>query len=75
MNLAQRTVVADPELPPGVAEGRATMPGLLRHRAKTSPDRVALREKLRGVWRDCPRRSNIDPACRLKFDPGPVAAF
>jgi long-chain acyl-CoA synthetase len=42
--------IADSQLPPGVAEGRATMPGLLRHRARTTPDRIALREKVRGVW-------------------------
>jgi len=41
---------ADSALPPGVAEGRATMPGLLRHRARHTPDRVALREKVRGIW-------------------------
>ncbi|GAC1390795.1 MAG: AMP-dependent synthetase/ligase [Variovorax sp.] len=44
-------VLADAQLPPGVAEGRATMPGLLRHRACTMPDRIALREKLRGIWK------------------------
>ncbi|MBL8359562.1 MAG: AMP-binding protein [Rubrivivax sp.] len=46
----QRPGVADAVLPPGVAEGRATMPALLRHRARTTPGRVALREKVRGVW-------------------------
>jgi len=42
--------LADRELPPGVLEGRATLPGLLRHRAHQTPTRVALREKVRGVW-------------------------
>ncbi len=45
------TVRADTQLPPGVAERRATMPGLLRHRARSTPSRVALREKTRGIWR------------------------
>ena len=47
---SDHTVLADTQLPPGVAERRATMPGLLRHRARTTPDRVALREKTRGIW-------------------------
>jgi long-chain acyl-CoA synthetase len=42
--------LADAQLPPGVADGKATMPGLLRHRARHSPDRIALREKVRGIW-------------------------
>ena len=42
--------LADHQLPPGVAEGLATLPGLLRHRAVQTPDRIALREKVRGVW-------------------------
>ena len=41
---------ADATLPPGVAEGQATMPGLLRYRARHTPDRMALREKVRGIW-------------------------
>ena len=41
---------ADLNLPPGLAGGEATMPGLLRHRARTMPDQIALREKARGVW-------------------------
>jgi long-chain acyl-CoA synthetase len=49
MSIRDRAI-ADSQLPPGVAEGRATMPGLLRHRARTTPDRIALREKVRGVW-------------------------
>jgi long-chain acyl-CoA synthetase len=48
---ARDRAIADARLPPGVAEGRATMPGLLRHRARTTPARIALREKVRGVWR------------------------
>ncbi|MGO4393510.1 long-chain fatty acid--CoA ligase [Variovorax sp. M-6] len=43
-------VLADTALPPGVAEGRATMPGLLRHRARQTPERIAFREKTRGIW-------------------------
>jgi long-chain acyl-CoA synthetase len=43
--------IADAAPPPGLFEGRATMPGLLRHRARTAPGRIALREKVRGVWR------------------------
>lgn len=43
-------VLADAALPPGVAEGRATMPGLLRHRARQTPERIAFREKTRGIW-------------------------
>lgn len=42
--------LADRQLPPGLAEGEATMPGLLRHRAHATPDQIALREKVRGVW-------------------------
>ena len=42
--------LADLHLPPGLAEGEATMPGLLRHRARTTPDQIALREKTRGIW-------------------------
>lgn len=42
--------IADLQLPPGVAEGRATMPALLRHRARHMPDQIALREKTRGIW-------------------------
>ena len=42
--------LADLQLPPGLAEGEATMPGLLRHRARTTPEQIALREKKRGVW-------------------------
>jgi long-chain acyl-CoA synthetase len=42
--------LADRALPPGVADGTATMPALLRHRARTTPERVALREKVRGIW-------------------------
>ena len=42
--------LADLQLPPGLAEGEATMPGLLRYRARTTPDQIALREKMRGIW-------------------------
>ncbi|WP_372828015.1 long-chain fatty acid--CoA ligase [Polaromonas sp.] len=42
--------LADLQLPPGLAEGNATMPGLLMHRARSMPNQVALREKTRGVW-------------------------
>ncbi len=42
--------LADLQLPPGLAEGEATMPGLLRHRARATPEQIALREKKRGVW-------------------------
>lgn len=42
--------IADDALPPGVADGHATMPGLLRHRARHTPERVAMREKVRGIW-------------------------
>ena len=41
---------ADAQLPPGAATGDTTMPALLRHRARHTPERVALREKVRGVW-------------------------
>ncbi len=47
---AHDKAMADASLPPGVAEGRATMPGLLRYRAQHTPDQIALREKVRGVW-------------------------
>ncbi len=30
---------------------RTTLPHLLRHRAETTPARVAMREKVRGIWR------------------------
>ena len=42
--------LADQQLPPGLAKGEATMPGLLRHRAHTMPAQIALREKTRGIW-------------------------
>lgn len=51
MTQRDHTVLADSEIPPGVAECRATMPGLLRHRARTTPERIALREKVRGIWK------------------------
>lgn len=41
---------ADTTLPPGVAEATATMPALLRHRARQTPGRMALREKKLGIW-------------------------
>ena len=47
---AHDTALADATLPPGVADGQATMPGLLRYRARHTPDRMALREKVRGIW-------------------------
>ncbi|WP_213954705.1 AMP-binding protein [Variovorax sp. dw_954] len=50
MTQRDHTLHADAELPPGVLEGRATLPGLLRHRARSTPDRIALREKVRGIW-------------------------
>ena len=50
MTAADYRLLADSRLPPGVADGRTTMPALLRHRARSTPDRVALREKVRGVW-------------------------
>jgi long-chain acyl-CoA synthetase len=42
--------IADATPPPGVAEGTTTMPAVLRHRARATPSRVALREKVRGIW-------------------------
>lgn len=42
--------LADLQLPPGVAQGQATMPGLLRYRARHMPKQMALREKTRGIW-------------------------
>ena len=42
--------IADLQLPPGVAAGEATMPGLLRHRSRITPHQIALREKKRGIW-------------------------
>ncbi|MES2536323.1 MAG: AMP-binding protein [Pseudomonadota bacterium] len=41
---------ADRALPPGVLEGTLAMPVLLRMRARNTPDRVALREKNKGIW-------------------------
>ena len=43
--------IVDQQPPLGAAAGKATMPALLRHRARTTPDRIALREKERGVWK------------------------
>lgn len=43
--------LADTQLPPGVADGLATMPGLLRHRARQTPEHIAMREKVRGIWK------------------------
>eukprot|EP01031_Cornospumella_fuschlensis_P002218 gene2218-2783_t len=34
--------LADLQLPPGLAEGEATMPGLLRHPARTTPAQIPL---------------------------------
>jgi long-chain acyl-CoA synthetase len=42
--------LADRTLPQGVMEGLVSMPGLLRYRARHMPNRVALREKVRGIW-------------------------
>ena len=44
------TDLADRQLPPGVLEGEVTMPALLRWRAQHMPTRIALREKVRGIW-------------------------
>lgn len=52
MSASRKTVRADNVPPPGVADGVATLPGLLRHRAQTTPARVALREKVRGIWQE-----------------------
>lgn len=54
--------IADSALPPGVAEGTATMPGLLRHRARTTPERVAMREKVRGIWKGITWRDYFERA-------------
>ena len=42
--------LADLQLPPGVADATATMPALLRHRARHMPGQIALREKKLGIW-------------------------
>lgn len=47
---ADHRQLADTSLPPGAADGGTTLPALLVHRGRTTPDRVALREKVRGVW-------------------------
>ncbi len=44
------TAMADQKMPPGLREGQTTMPALLRHRAKQTPNQMALREKVRGIW-------------------------
>jgi long-chain acyl-CoA synthetase len=54
--------IADLQLPPGLAEGEATMPGLLRHRARTMPNQIALREKSRGIWRGTTWQSYFEKA-------------
>jgi long-chain acyl-CoA synthetase len=54
--------LADLQLPPGLAEGEATMPGLLRHRARSTPDQIALREKKRGVWQGTTWQSYFEKA-------------
>ncbi len=43
--------IADQQLLPGLRHGETTMPALLRQRAKLTPDQIALREKVRGVWK------------------------
>lgn len=43
--------IADQQLLPGLRQGETTMPALLRQRAKQTPDQIALREKVRGVWK------------------------
>ena len=42
--------LADKQFPPGIADATATMPGLLRHRARHMPGQIALREKKLGIW-------------------------
>ena len=42
--------LADVLMPPGLREGQTTMPALLRHRALQTPQNMALREKVRGIW-------------------------
>ena len=42
--------LADLQLPPGVSDATATMPALLRHRARHMPMQIALREKKLGIW-------------------------
>lgn len=42
--------IADEQMPPGLREGQITMPALLRYRAQQTPDKIALREKVRGIW-------------------------
>ena len=54
--------LADLQLPPGLAAGEATMPGLLRHRARTSPDQIALRENSRGIWQGTTWRQYFEKA-------------
>jgi len=44
------TAMADLQMPPGLLEGQTTMPALLRYRAKQTPNKMALREKVRGIW-------------------------
>ena len=43
--------IADQQLLPGLRQGETTMPALLRQRSKQTPDQIALREKVRGVWK------------------------
>ncbi len=54
--------LADLQLPPGLAEGEATMPGLLRHRARTMPAQIALREKKRGIWQGTTWQAYLEKA-------------
>ncbi len=42
--------LADAQMPPGLHEGKTTMPALLRYRAHQTPHQMALREKVRGIW-------------------------
>jgi|694.fasta_scaffold09205_14 long-chain acyl-CoA synthetase len=44
------TAMADLQMPPGLREGQTTMPALLRYRAKQTPNKMALREKVQGIW-------------------------
>jgi long-chain acyl-CoA synthetase len=59
---ARDNAIADLLPPAGAAEGKASMPALLRHRARTTPERIALREKVRGVWKGVSWREYHDTA-------------
>jgi long-chain acyl-CoA synthetase len=65
----------------GLNREAATLPGLLRQRARFSPNTLALREKVRGVWRPVTWGEYFEKVCHFAqflksrgFGPGDILA-